>query len=257
MPARSPIPLIVPCTHPAPARTAATAAAVASPKSLWPCQCTGISSPTQPRAARTSSAAASGVTAPSVSTIAISRAPAWTASPYTRSRKLRSARVPSTPKKQTVTPLSVACDTAVTTRSISFSRLIPYALSFPSDTGDSITAARTPISSSASTSAGTARAKPQISAASPSAAIARNASTSSADTRGNPASIRSMPSESIARAIASFWSGSSATPTVCSPSRRVVSYSPTRAGASPAVPARARSFSEPVQMCSLGIIRPF
>ncbi len=153
-----------------------------------------------------------------------------------------------------MTPLDVACETAVVTRSISFSREIPYALSLPSDTGDSITAARTPISRSASTSAGTARANPQISALSPSAAIARNAAVSSGDTRGNPASIRSMPSESIARAIASFWSGSSATPTVCSPSRRVVSYRPTRGGASPP-PSSARSFNEPVQICSLGIIQ--
>ena len=44
MPARSPIPLIVPWIQVAPARTAATADAVASPKSLWPWKWTGIPS---------------------------------------------------------------------------------------------------------------------------------------------------------------------------------------------------------------------
>ena len=43
MPARSPMPLIVPWIHVAPARTAATAVAVASPKSLWPWKWTGTS----------------------------------------------------------------------------------------------------------------------------------------------------------------------------------------------------------------------
>ena len=38
------MPLTVPCTQVAPACTAATAAAVASPKSSWPCQWTGTSS---------------------------------------------------------------------------------------------------------------------------------------------------------------------------------------------------------------------
>ena len=71
--------------------------------------------------------------------------------------------------------------------------------------------------------AGTAREKPQISARSPAAAICSTAFQSSSDTRGNPASIRSTPRSSSRRAISSFWSGSSTTPTVCSPSRSVVS----------------------------------
>ena len=41
------MPLIVPWTYAAPARTAATALAVATPKSLWPWKCTGTSGPTQ------------------------------------------------------------------------------------------------------------------------------------------------------------------------------------------------------------------
>ena len=49
MPPRSPIPLIVPCTQEAPARTAATAAAVARPKSLWPWKWTGTSGPSHSR----------------------------------------------------------------------------------------------------------------------------------------------------------------------------------------------------------------
>lgn len=40
---------MVPCTHVAPARTAAMAAAVASPKSSCPCQCSGTAEPSQPR----------------------------------------------------------------------------------------------------------------------------------------------------------------------------------------------------------------
>src|SRR5437868_7326454 len=78
LPARSPIPLMVPWIQVAPARTAAAALAVASPKSLWPWKCTGVPSshwiirPTRP-------CTASGAATPSVSTTATSRAPASTA----------------------------------------------------------------------------------------------------------------------------------------------------------------------------------
>jgi hypothetical protein len=89
--------------------------------------------------------------------------------------------------------------------------------------GDSITDARTPSSTSASRSAGTAREKPQTSASRPAFEISFTASQSSCETRGKPASIRSIPSWSSSRAISSFCSGSSTTPTVCSPSRSVVS----------------------------------
>src|SRR5256885_277519 len=49
LPARSPMPLIVPWIQRAPARTAATAPAVASPKSLWPRKRIGIPAPSHPR----------------------------------------------------------------------------------------------------------------------------------------------------------------------------------------------------------------
>jgi hypothetical protein len=108
-------------------------------------------------------------------------------------------------------------------RSSIFSRLTPIASSLRSEIGDSITEARTPSSTSASRSAGTAREKPQISALSPASEISLTASQSSCETRGKPASMRSIPSSSSRRAISSFCSGSSTTPTVCSPSRSVVS----------------------------------
>ena len=79
MPARSPIPLIVPWIQVAPARTAATADAVASPKSLWPWKWTGTSGPTVSTVRPTRSATASGEAMPSVSTTTTSRAPASTA----------------------------------------------------------------------------------------------------------------------------------------------------------------------------------
>ena len=74
---------------------------------------------------------------------------------------------------------------------------------------------------------GTAREKPQTSAFSPAPAISSTARRSSSDTRGKPASIRRIPSPSSSRAISSFSSGERTTPTVCSPSRSVVSYRPT------------------------------
>jgi hypothetical protein len=46
LPARSPMPLMVPWIQSAPPRTAAMAAAVAKPISLWPCQCIGTDFPT-------------------------------------------------------------------------------------------------------------------------------------------------------------------------------------------------------------------
>ena len=52
---------------------------------------------------------------------------------------------------------------------------------------------------------------------------ARSRARSSSETRGKPTSIRSTPSASSSRAISSFSSGPRTTPTVCSPSRSVVS----------------------------------
>ena len=60
LPARSPMPLIVPDPG-APARTAASAAAVARPKSLWPCKCTGTPGPSHSFVRPRSSATASGL----------------------------------------------------------------------------------------------------------------------------------------------------------------------------------------------------
>ena len=73
------MPLIVPWIQRAPARTAATAAAVATPKSLWPWKCTGTSGADPLDRRPTSSATASGEAIPSVSTTTTSRAPASTA----------------------------------------------------------------------------------------------------------------------------------------------------------------------------------
>ena len=138
-----------------------------------------------------------------------------------------SARVESTPKNAAWMPCSAAKLIAAVIRPSIFSRSTPIASSFRSEIGDSITEAGTPSSTSASRSAGTAREKPHTWARSPAAAISFTASQSSCETRGKPASIRSIPSSSSSRAISSFCSGSSTTPTVCSPSRSVVSYSPT------------------------------
>src|SRR3954463_1859307 len=79
LPARSPIPLIVPWIHDAPAFTAATAHAVAIPKSLCPWKWTGMLGPTHEQTSRTSTSAASGLQAPMVSTTTISTAPAFRA----------------------------------------------------------------------------------------------------------------------------------------------------------------------------------
>ena len=108
-------------------------------------------------------------------------------------------------------------------RSSIVSRETPSAASLPSEIGLSITEARRPSSTSASTSARTAREKPQISASSPASRIKEIARASSSETRGKPASIRSIPAAERAFAISTFCSGSRTTPTVCSPSRSVVS----------------------------------
>ena len=120
-------------------------------------------------------------------------------------------------------PCSSAKRMALAMRSSIVSRETPIASSFRSEIGDSITEASTPSSTRSSRSAGTAREKPQTSALSPAPAISSTARRSSSDTRGKPASIRSIPSPSSSRAISSFSSGERTTPTVCSPSRSVVS----------------------------------
>ena len=120
-------------------------------------------------------------------------------------------------------PRPAAYETASAIRPSIFSRDTPSASSFRSERGDSITVASRPSSTIASTSACTAREKPQISAFRPASRISSTARQSSSDTRGKPASIRSTPSSSRACAMTSFCSGAKTTPTVCSPSRSVVS----------------------------------
>ncbi len=82
-------------------------------------------------------------------------------------RRPRSAREPSTPKKAIVIPSPVANETALRIRPSMSSCETPSAASFASEIGLSITAALTPRPTSCSTSACTARAKPQISALQP------------------------------------------------------------------------------------------
>ena len=139
-PARSPIPLIVPCTQVAPAWTAAIAAAVPSPKSSWPCQCTGTSRRSSARETR--NAAASGVAIPSVSTTTDLGGAGLDRGLVARSKNSRSAREESTPKNATRIPCSVANATALRIRSSIVSRETPRASSLPSEIGLSITEAR-------------------------------------------------------------------------------------------------------------------
>ena len=160
---------------------------------------------------------------PSVSTTTISAAPASTALAYACFANVRSARLESTPKNATRIPFSAARETAARMRSIIVWRETPSASSFASEIGLSMTEAFRPSSTRASTSAGTAREKPQISASRPASRMSSIERQSSADTRGKPASIRSTPASESAVAIASLSSGESTTPTVCSPSRSVVS----------------------------------
>ena len=61
-------------------------------------------------------------------------------------------------------------------------------------------------------------------------AIWRTASASAGDAIGNPASMMSTPSRSSACAMATFDGTSIEKPGACSPSRRVVSKTTTRAG---------------------------
>jgi hypothetical protein len=138
------------------------------------------------------------------------RAPPW----WSRRRRMRHGSR-ERPRTRPPTGSSIA------------SRVTPSASSFASEIGLSITDAATPSSTSASTSAWTARENPQTSALRPAPRISSMAFESSAETRGKPASIRSTPASSSARAICSLSSGAKTTPTVCSPSRSVVSYRPT------------------------------
>ena len=99
------MPLIVPWTYAAPARTAATALAVATPKSLWPWKWTGTSGPTSSTVEPTRSATASGEAMPSVSTTTTSFAPGLDRARVDAAVEVGSARVESTPKNAAWMPL--------------------------------------------------------------------------------------------------------------------------------------------------------
>ena len=162
---------------------------------------------------------------PIVSTTTASFAPASIAVSYACRKNSRSARVPSTPKYATVMPCSrgerdrVADPLRASTRATT-----PSAASFASEIGDSITLACTPSSTSASASAATAREKPQTSASRPGVGdqlhrvpvVLRDAREAGLD----PLDPERRRSRGRARASAR---GSRTTPTVCSPSRSVVS----------------------------------
>src|SRR5581483_11306569 len=78
-------------------------------------------------------------------------------------------------------------------------------------------------SQQASTSLGTARARPAIAVPRTSLAMSFTASKSPGDEAGNPASMKSTRRRSSCRAISSLSSAFSETPGDCSPSRSVVS----------------------------------
>ncbi len=142
--------------------------------------------------------------------------------------ELGSARVESTPKNAAWMSCSAANRIAAAIRSSIFSRERRSRRASGRRSATRSPSARRRAETSASRSAGTAREKPHTSAFSPASEISCTACQSSSETRGKPASIRSIPSSSSSRAISSFCCGSSTTPTVCSPSRSVVSYRPTR-----------------------------
>ena len=89
--------------------------------------------------------------------------------------------------------------------------------------GISMTMPLQPQSLMTFTSDGMQRAKPKISAFSPSAAMSEIAALSGAETAGMPASMRCTPSASSFLAIATFSSRRKTTAVCCSPSRRVTS----------------------------------
>ena len=172
LPARSPIPLTVPCTQVAPACTAATAAAVASPKSSWPCQWTGTSS--QSTAWPTRYAAAFGRRdADRVDDDRLLRARLDRGLVGAAEEVELGARAVDAEERDG-DPLAGGerdglADPVEHRRRAR--RRAPRACA--SEIGLSTTAARTPSSASTSTSAWTARAKPQTSACRPASAISR------------------------------------------------------------------------------------
>ena len=204
-PARSPMPLTVPCTQVAPAWTAATAAAVARPKSSWPCQWTGTSS--QSTACPTRKAAASGRRDPDrvdddgllgarLDRGLVGAAEEVELGPRAVDAEERD-RDPlaggerdrlADPAEHVVVRDAERSELAVRDRALDHGRA-------HAELGERLDVRLD------------ARAKPQTSARRPASAISRIASASSSDTRGKPASIRSTPASSRACAIASLSSG--------------------------------------------------
>jgi len=87
----------------------------------------------------------------------------------------------------------------------------------------------TPASTAASTSPLVTLDRPRMSASNPAADISFIVRTSLSDIAGKPASIWWTWASSSILAMVSFCSGVKATPGVCSPSRKVESYTITRA----------------------------
>ena len=113
-PARSPMPLIVPSTWVAPARTAASVLATAMPRSLWQCTDRPTLSIPGTRSLRRAmrSRYSWGVVYPTVSGTLMTVAPARMAASITRTRKSGSVRVASSAENSTSSQSVFACRTA-------------------------------------------------------------------------------------------------------------------------------------------------
>jgi transposase-like protein len=94
-PARSPMPLTATSTWRAPARTASSEFATASPRSLWQCTLTETSGPTRRTISAINAPKSCGNAYPTVSGMLTVVAPASTATSTTFSRKSCSVRVAS------------------------------------------------------------------------------------------------------------------------------------------------------------------
>ena len=226
MPARSPMPLIVPCTQ----RRARAHGGDRGARSRGRSRCGRGSGPARPARA-TRACGRRGRRPPrawrsrSCRRRPTSFAPASTALLYTCSKKPRSARVAVDAEEGDVDP--VLGGEARSRRDPLEHRLARDAERLELQVGDrrlDHASRSTPSSTSASTSAGTAREKPQTSASQARVRdqLGPRPSRPARRAGSRPRSGRSR-ARRAARAISSFCSGSSTTPTVCSPSRRVVS----------------------------------
>ncbi|GBD28273.1 hypothetical protein HRbin31_00286 [bacterium HR31] len=230
LPARSPMPLMVPSTCRAPACTPARELATAIPRSSWQCtlQTTRSESGTRSRTVRMRFAYSWGTAYPTVSGRLITAAPSRMAASTTRHRNSTSERVASSQLNSTSGHRERASRTACRAASSTSSGLIRSLRSmWMGEVAMKVwirgrSASRTP-SQHTSMSWRCARARPQITGPRTSRAISRTASRSPGDAMGNPASITSTPRRARARAISSFSCTVMEKPGDCSPSRRVVS----------------------------------